>query len=134
MKFTYALNDLATIANEIITHCPYKIILFDAPMGVGKTTLIKEICKQLGVQDTISSPTYSLVNEYKGTDNIIYHFDFYRIQDEEEVYDIGYEEYIDTDAWIFIEWPQKITNLLPIHATQIQIDIQSDGKRVLFMR
>lgn len=101
-------------------------------MGVGKTTLIKEICKQLGVRDNISSPTYSLVNEYKGgEENTIYHFDFYRIQEEEEAYDIGFEEYLDTNAWIFIEWPEKISNLLPENSVKIKIKLLDDGKRVL---
>ncbi|AXT55011.1 tRNA (adenosine(37)-N6)-threonylcarbamoyltransferase complex ATPase subunit type 1 TsaE [Aquimarina sp. AD1] len=133
MKITYTLDELSQTAQHIITHSKHKTLLFDAEMGVGKTTLIKEICKQLGVRDTISSPTYSLVNEYQGEENTIYHFDFYRIQDEEEAYDIGFEEYLDTNAWVFIEWPEKISNLLPENSVKIKIELLNDGKRVLFL-
>ncbi|AXT49860.1 tRNA (adenosine(37)-N6)-threonylcarbamoyltransferase complex ATPase subunit type 1 TsaE [Aquimarina sp. BL5] len=131
MKITYTLDELSQTAQHIIKNAKSKKLLFNAAMGVGKTTLIKEICKQLGVSDTISSPTYSLVNEYKGDQHTIYHFDFYRIQDEEEAYDIGFEEYLDTDAWIFIEWPDRISNLLPEDCTKIKIELLDDGKRVL---
>ncbi|MDH7445735.1 tRNA (adenosine(37)-N6)-threonylcarbamoyltransferase complex ATPase subunit type 1 TsaE [Aquimarina sp. 2201CG14-23] len=134
MKIIYTLEELSQAAQQIITNAAHKIILFDAAMGVGKTTLIKEICTQLGVQDVISSPTYSLVNEYKGKQETIFHFDFYRIQDEEEAYDIGFEEYLDTNAWIFIEWPEKIANLLPENTVKIKIDLLDDGKRVLLLR
>ncbi len=133
MKITYSLNELSQTANELIKNAKHKTVLFDADMGVGKTTLIKEICKQLGVQDAISSPTYSLVNEYQGSDHIIYHFDFYRIEQEEEAYDIGFEEYLDSEAWIFIEWPNKISNLLPENSVKVKIELLSDGKRVLLM-
>ncbi|MFD2562496.1 tRNA (adenosine(37)-N6)-threonylcarbamoyltransferase complex ATPase subunit type 1 TsaE [Aquimarina rubra] len=133
MKIQYTLNELSQTAEELIKNAKHKTFLFDAEMGVGKTTLIKEICKQLGVQDTISSPTYSLVNEYKGRKDTIYHFDFYRIQDEEEAYDIGFEEYLDSGAWIFIEWPDKISNLLPEKSVKIKIDLLDDGKRALLL-
>ncbi|WP_299241324.1 tRNA (adenosine(37)-N6)-threonylcarbamoyltransferase complex ATPase subunit type 1 TsaE [uncultured Aquimarina sp.] len=134
MTITYTLEDLSIVAKQLIynTENTSKLLLFNAAMGVGKTTLIKEICKQLGASDTISSPTYSLVNEYKGEHNTIYHFDFYRIQDEEEAYDIGFEEYLDmVDAWIFIEWSDRISNLLPENCVKIKIDLLDDGKRVL---
>ncbi|WP_299437018.1 tRNA (adenosine(37)-N6)-threonylcarbamoyltransferase complex ATPase subunit type 1 TsaE [uncultured Aquimarina sp.] len=131
MNITYSLEDLAQTAQKLIDNASNKTLLFNAEMGVGKTTLIKEICKQLGVTDIISSPTYSLVNEYKGETDLIYHFDFYRIQHEEEAYDIGFEEYLDTDAWIFIEWPEKIANLLPENSVKIKIELLDDGKRVL---
>ncbi len=133
MKITYNLDDLTKTAQTLINNVSHKTLLFNAEMGVGKTTLIKEICKQLGVSDVISSPTYSLVNEYKGKTDIIYHFDFYRIHDEEEAYDIGFEEYLDTDAWVFIEWPEKISNLLPENSVKIKIDLLDDGKRVLLL-
>ncbi|MHA7059163.1 tRNA (adenosine(37)-N6)-threonylcarbamoyltransferase complex ATPase subunit type 1 TsaE [Aquimarina sp. M1] len=133
MTLTYTLEELSQTARQLIEHIQHKTLLFDAEMGVGKTTLIKEICKQLGVKDTISSPTYSLVNEYKGTNDTIYHFDFYRIHDEEEAYDIGFEEYLDTNAWIFIEWPDKIINLLPEKSVKIKIQLCNDGKRMLLL-
>ncbi|MGY3794405.1 tRNA (adenosine(37)-N6)-threonylcarbamoyltransferase complex ATPase subunit type 1 TsaE [Aquimarina sp. 433] len=133
MKITYTLEELSKTAEEIINNATHKILLFDAEMGVGKTTLIKEICNQLGVVDTISSPTYSLVNEYQGKNDTIYHFDFYRIKQEEEAYDIGFEEYLDSDAWLFIEWPEKIANLLPNDSVKVKIELQDDGKRVLLL-
>ncbi|GAA0720518.1 tRNA (adenosine(37)-N6)-threonylcarbamoyltransferase complex ATPase subunit type 1 TsaE [Aquimarina litoralis] len=133
MKIIYTLEELSKTAEEIIENATHKTLLFDAEMGVGKTTLIKEICKQLGVVDTISSPTYSLVNEYQGKEDTIYHFDFYRIKQEEEAYDIGFEEYLDSNAWLFIEWPEKIANLLPNDSVKVKIELQDDGKRVLLL-
>jgi len=131
MRLEYTLEELPFVAEKLIEHVSRKILLFDASMGVGKTTLIKEICKQLGVTDVISSPTYSLVNEYHGNQGIIYHFDFYRIKDEEEAYQIGFEEYLDSDAWVFIEWPEKVSNLLPDEAITVKIALSDNQKRIL---
>ncbi len=131
MTIEYNLEELSSTALRVINHANTKILLFYAEMGVGKTTLIKEICIQLGVVDQISSPTFSLVNEYDCNDGLIYHFDFYRIMDEEEVYSIGFEEYLDSDAWIFIEWPEKIPNMLPENSTVIKIKHSSNGSRML---
>lgn len=133
MTLSYTLEELSEVARKIINAARYKIFLFDAEMGVGKTTLIKQICKQLGVEDTISSPTYSIVNEYHGAETLIYHFDFYRIKSQEEAYDIGFEEYVDSGAWLFIEWPDKIKDLLPIDTTIIKISLKEDDKRLLVM-
>ncbi|WP_108867318.1 tRNA (adenosine(37)-N6)-threonylcarbamoyltransferase complex ATPase subunit type 1 TsaE [Aquimarina aquimarini] len=131
MTIEYTLQDLPEVAEKVVLNTTNKIILFNAEMGMGKTTLIKEICKHLGVKDVISSPTYSLVNEYMGNDGVIYHFDFYRIQDEEEAHHIGFEEYIDSGAWVFIEWPEKISKLLPENSTTVEISLLEDNKRVL---
>ncbi|WP_109437557.1 tRNA (adenosine(37)-N6)-threonylcarbamoyltransferase complex ATPase subunit type 1 TsaE [Aquimarina sp. AU119] len=131
MTLVYTLEDLPNVAKKLISNIKHKIVLFDASMGTGKTTLIKEICKQLGVQDVISSPTYSLVNEYKSNKGLIYHFDFYRIENEEEAYHIGFEEYLDSDAWVFIEWPDKIANLLPENVSKVKIDLLENQKRSL---
>ena len=101
-------------------------------MGTGKTTLIKEIVKQLGVTDMASSPTFSLVNEYlsqKG--ETIYHFDFYRIEKEEEAYDIGIEEYFYENNWCLIEWPEKVENLLPLESVEIRLTMNSDNTRTI---
>ncbi len=100
-------------------------------MGVGKTTLIKELVKQLGVTDATSSPTFSLVNEYQGNNSTIFHFDFYRIEHEEEVYDIGIEDYFYQSAWCFVEWPEKIPNIIPQDAIAIKIHKNSDNTRTL---
>jgi tRNA threonylcarbamoyladenosine biosynthesis protein TsaE len=99
-------------------------------MGSGKTTLIKEIAKQLGVKDVTSSPTFSLVNEYKaGNDQQVFHFDFYRIKDEEEAFDMGIEEYLDSGAWCFLEWPNKVQNLLPLESVVVTLTINEDNTR-----
>jgi tRNA threonylcarbamoyladenosine biosynthesis protein TsaE len=99
-------------------------------MGMGKTTLIKELAKQLGVTDLTSSPTFSLVNEYLSENGErIYHFDFYRIESEEEAYDIGLEEYFDDTSWCFIEWPSSIENLVPLKSVKIFIERNNDNTR-----
>ncbi len=132
MTIEYTLGDLPKVAKQVLSHSnKSKIVLFDAPMGAGKTTLIKELCKSLGVHDAISSPTYSLVNEYEGDDGLIYHFDFYRINDIEEAYHIGFEEYLDADAWVFIEWPNQVADLLPEEVITVKIKVSDDGKREL---
>ncbi len=101
-------------------------------MGSGKTTLIKEIVKQLGVDEVASSPTFSLVNEYHSDKGeIIYHFDFYRIENEEEAFDIGVEEYFYSDHWCFIEWPEKVENLLPLESVAIHLTINQDTTRTI---
>jgi tRNA threonylcarbamoyladenosine biosynthesis protein TsaE len=104
---------------------------FDGEMGAGKTTLIKAVCKQLGVVDEVSSPTFSLVNEYKTTiGKTIYHFDFYRIKNIEEVYDIGYEDYFFSGNICLIEWPEKVSELLENEDIfSIKIEKLSDDER-----
>lgn len=130
MNKNYSLEDVSIIASEIIASSKNKTLLFYGEMGVGKTTLIKEICKQLDVLDNISSPTFSLVNEYETSKKEkVYHFDFYRIEDEEEVLDIGIEEYFYNNGWCLIEWPQNIKNLLPLDAVEIHLSILDKGKR-----
>jgi tRNA threonylcarbamoyladenosine biosynthesis protein TsaE len=122
MDKNYSLQDLSLIASEIISSAKNKILLFYGEMGVGKTTLIKEICKELKVQDSISSPTFSLVNEYRtSTNEKIFHFDFYRITDQEEALDMGIEEYFYNNDWCLIEWPENIENLLPLDAVEIHL-------------
>jgi tRNA threonylcarbamoyladenosine biosynthesis protein TsaE len=107
------LLDIKKVAQTIIGDLnTNKIILLNGEMGVGKTTLVKEITKLFGVTENVSSPTFSIINEYYG-DEIIYHFDFYRIEDEEEAYDFGVEEYFDSGKLCLVEWPEKISTLLP---------------------
>ena len=124
------LIEAQAVAKEIIKNSTSKIILFHGDMGVGKTTLIKEICKTLGTEDLISSPTFSIVNEYiTSNDETIFHFDFYRIDNEEEAYNIGVEDYFDSDAWCLIEWPSVIQNLLPLDYVNIHLSELDDGQR-----
>jgi len=130
MNKNYSLEDLTSIATQIIASAKNKTLLFYGQMGVGKTTLIKEICKQLGVLDNISSPTFSLVNEYQTTNNTaIFHFDFYRIKEEEEALDMGIEDYLYNNNWCLIEWPENIENLLPLDAVQIHLSILDNEQR-----
>ena len=132
MDKNFSLEDLASIAAEIISSVKNKTLLFYGEMGVGKTTFIKEICQQLGILDNISSPsfTFSLVNEYQTSKKEkVFHFDFYRIEEEEEALDIGIEEYFDSDAWCLVEWPENIENLLPLDAAQIHLSILDDEQR-----
>jgi tRNA threonylcarbamoyladenosine biosynthesis protein TsaE len=135
MKISYTLLDLPTIATKIITSVGSKTLLFYGEMGVGKTTLIKEICKQLGVLDNISSPTFSLVNEYHTAKNEkVYHFDFYRITDETEALDIGIDDYFYDNHWCLIEWPQNIKILLPLEAIEIHLSLAADDKRNIHIK
>ena len=130
MKKIYTLFEVDQIAREIIELITGKVVLFYGQMGVGKTTLIKEICKSLHTEDIISSPTFSLVNEYRTqNDEPIYHFDFYRIESEEEALDIGVEDYFYSGDWCLIEWPNNIENLLPLDAVEIHLSHAAEGKR-----
>ncbi|MAD98558.1 MAG: tRNA (adenosine(37)-N6)-threonylcarbamoyltransferase complex ATPase subunit type 1 TsaE [Flavobacteriaceae bacterium] len=130
MKKKYSLEEIDAIAQKVIQESRYKIVLFYGAMGAGKTTLIKSICKHLQSEDVISSPTFSLVNEYRTTsDELIYHFDFYRIDDEEEALDIGIEDYFGSDTWCLVEWPENIENLLPLESVKINLAYADDGKR-----
>lgn len=132
MKRSYQLSDLSEIARWVLESSASRVLLFNGPMGSGKTTLIKEITHQLGVEHVTSSPTFSLVNEYHAeNDDIIYHFDFYRIEDEEEAYDMGIEEYFDSDAWCFVEWPEKVQNVLPLDSVVIKLTINQDNTRTI---
>ncbi|MDX8554096.1 tRNA (adenosine(37)-N6)-threonylcarbamoyltransferase complex ATPase subunit type 1 TsaE [Tenacibaculum sp. 1B UA] len=130
MNRNYSLNELTAIAKEIIATTQHKILLFYGEMGVGKTTLIKEICNVLGVEDIAHSPTFSLVNEYKTISNkTVYHFDFYRIENEEEAYDMGIEDYLYSNNWCLVEWPENVKNLLPLDTVSISISLLENGLR-----
>lgn len=131
IKIRYDLSELPQAASELIQKTRHKTILFYAEMGVGKTTLIKELVKQLGSEDVVSSPTFSLVNEYQSPNGSIFHFDLYRIEEETEVMDIGFEEYVYNGDWVFIEWPEKIPNLLPEEVEKIKIIRLDDGRNEL---
>jgi len=132
MNIVFSLDQIKETAEQILASNPKKIILFNGEMGVGKTTLIKQLCKSLGVQDATSSPTFSLVNEYYTSDNqIVYHFDFYRLNKETEALDMGVDDYLYSGNWCFIEWSEKIANLLPEETSIVTIELLPDGKRSL---
>src|SRR3546814_906143 len=113
---------LAAVGNQ-------RVLLFYGSMGAGKTTLISALCRQLEVVDATSSPTFSIVNEYDSAAGPLYHFDFYRIKSEQEAFDLGYEDYFYSGSYCFVEWPEKITNLLPDDAVHIHITAAADGHR-----
>ena len=131
MTLTYELSEIDSIAMQILSEVKSKTLLFYGDMGAGKTTLIKALVKALGAPDLASSPTFSLVNEYQTDQGKIYHFDFYRIEDEMEALDMGIEDYLNLDTWKFIEWPQKIDKLLDEDVQKLEITIKSEGTRVL---
>jgi tRNA threonylcarbamoyladenosine biosynthesis protein TsaE len=132
MNVIFSIDQLEEVAKQIIANNPKKVILFHGEMGVGKTTLIKQLCKTLGVTGATSSPTFSLVNEYEADDNqLVYHFDFYRLNDEVEALDMGVDDYLYSGNWCFIEWAEKIPNLIPEVHSVITISLLPDGKRSL---
>ena len=123
------VNELDFISKEIIENFKSKVFLFYGEMGVGKTAFIKSICKHLNVIDVVSSPTFSIVNQYvNDQDEFMYHFDFYRTNNKNEIFDIGYEEYLFSDSFCFIEWPERLENLLPNQYLEIKMKLR-DGNR-----
>ncbi|WP_124980410.1 tRNA (adenosine(37)-N6)-threonylcarbamoyltransferase complex ATPase subunit type 1 TsaE [Nonlabens xiamenensis] len=108
MQLKYSILEIDLAATWLLEHSNHKVMLFDAPMGSGKTTLISSICKRLGVEDEISSPTFSIVNEYRANNNAIFHYDLYRIEDSNQLFDIGINDYLDNDAFHLVEWPELI--------------------------
>ena len=108
-----------------------RVIAFYGKMGSGKTTFIKALCEELGVNDVITSPTFAIVNEYTANEESIYHFDFYRIKKLEEVYDMGFEEYFYSGNYCFIEWPELVEPLLPEDTLRVSISEQPDGSRTV---
>jgi tRNA threonylcarbamoyladenosine biosynthesis protein TsaE len=125
------LSDLPLVASQLLDFVgTQKFIVFNGEMGAGKTTFIKILCKALGVNDVVSSPTYSIVNEYVGKNSPVYHFDFYRIKNIQEAYDLGYEEYFYSNGICLIEWPERIEELLPDHYIQVDISIVSEQGRI----
>jgi len=126
-------HELPQIAVELIdAFGENRVILFYGEMGAGKTTLIKQLCKVLGVEEETTSPTFSIVNEYLSKHNkTIYHFDFYRIEDEAEVFDLGYEDYFYSSNYCFIEWPEKIPNLLLEDIISVKIELGENNERII---
>lgn len=132
-QITYQLDNISEAARFFISHMgDDTVFAFRGTMGAGKTTLTKAICEELGVEDPVNSPTFAIINEYRtATAELIYHFDFYRINKIDEAYDFGYEDYFYSGAICLIEWPEKIEKLLPSDTVNIYITEQSDGSRLL---
>lgn len=133
MEITFTLDNLHDVANKVLSESTIKTFLLYGEMGVGKTTLIKEFAKILGAKDVLNSPTFSIVNEHQIENDVLYHFDFYRINNKEEALDIGIEDYFYSGHWIFIEWPERIEGLIPLENTRITIIKNQNGSRTLNM-
>ena len=135
MKLTIrSLDTIRETAHEFVANMGQASVLaFYGKMGAGKTTFVKAICEELGVEDVITSPTFAIVNEYQSTKTggPIYHFDFYRIKKLDEVYDMGYEDYFYSGAPCFLEWPELIEEILPNDAVKVTITEQEDGTRIV---
>ncbi len=127
------LEELPEAARQLLSFCANKkVIAFYGAMGAGKTTFIKALCKILGVTDNVNSPTFSLVNEYHtNKDDTIFHFDFYRINTLNEAYDMGYEDYFYSNNYCFIEWPEKIEELLPNNIVKVSLSTEENECRVI---
>lgn len=132
MELTFSLQQIEEIAKKVVHLSSSKIFLLNGEMGAGKTTLIKAIAKVLGVSGMASSPTFSIVNEYQNREGeILYHFDLYRLDNEEEAFDIGIEEYFYSGHYCFIEWPEKTPNLIPEHHTVLNLEVLDETTRKL---
>lgn len=134
MTINFTLDSIREAAKTFIQNMGSgRVYAFYGKMGAGKTTFIKALCEELGVEDAITSPTFAIVNEYRSetTGQLIYHFDFYRIKKIEEVYDMGYEDYFYSGALCFLEWPELMEELLPADAVKVTISQQEDGSRRL---
>ena len=131
MTREFTLNQIDSVAIDILENVKSKTILFYGDMGVGKTTLISALVKALGGKVEASSPTFSIVNEYEVTNDKIYHFDFYRLENYHEALDIGIEDYFDSNHWLFVEWPERINEILPFNVDISYISLNENGSRTL---
>ncbi|MDE5422315.1 tRNA (adenosine(37)-N6)-threonylcarbamoyltransferase complex ATPase subunit type 1 TsaE [Ancylomarina sp. DW003] len=128
-----SLEEINSVAKQFIELVgEHRVFAMYGAMGVGKTTFVKAVCEELGVEDTINSPTFAIVNEYHtAKDKLVYHFDFYRIEDVQEAYDFGYEDYFYSQAMCFIEWPERIETILPNDVVNLNFTEEEDGTRSL---
>ena len=131
MEYIFDLSEIDHIAEQVLKQNVAKVILFHGEMGAGKTTFIKALAKALGVEKATSSPTFSLVNEYQAKNGLVYHFDVYRLKNESEAFDFGIEDYLYSGNWCFIEWAEKIPNLIPDNHSIITLEVLENGNRKL---
>ena len=133
MREEFRIEEIDSVSKRLLAKLSPSIVCLYGPMGAGKTTLIKSIIKELGAVDLGNSPTFGLVNEYHNAQGALlaYHFDFYRIEQEEEALDMGIEDYFNTNAYVFIEWPEKIANLLPDNHIKLNLSILDQNTRLI---
>jgi tRNA threonylcarbamoyladenosine biosynthesis protein TsaE len=125
------LEELPKVAQALLSYAnDQRFFIFEGEMAAGKTTFIKTFCEALGVTDVVSSPTFSIVNEYESSHGAVYHFDFYRLKNLQEAYDIGYEEYFYSGSYCLVEWPSKVEELLPEAYIKVQITVTDKGQRL----
>jgi len=136
MELQFTLDEIHKIAKQTLTTTSFKTLCFYAEMGAGKTTLIKALVEELGGGSVANSPTFGIVNEYRKIDGSLlgYHFDFYRMEDETEALDLGLEDYLNQNVWVFIEWPEKISSFLPDDTTNIYLEVVNDQTRKLSLK
>lgn len=128
-----SLSQLPEAAQALLSFAgSQKIFLFYGDMGAGKTTFIKALCRELGVSEQVTSPTFSIVNEYAGTHANVYHFDFYRLKNQDEALDMGYEEYFYSANYCLVEWPEKIPDLLPANYVRVSIQVSGETRQFTF--
>jgi tRNA threonylcarbamoyladenosine biosynthesis protein TsaE len=129
------LDEIEKAASEFLPYLKYsRVVAFYGEMGAGKTTFIKAVCNCMGVRDTVNSPTFAIVNEYYTSKNeLVYHLDLYRLRNKEELLDIGYEDYLQSGSYLFIEWPEKAEDLLPVDCLVVHINRENDESRRLLI-
>jgi len=136
MEFTFELTDIKTIANSFLKRTEkYKVFAFSGDLGAGKTTFINALCKELGVTETVTSPTFSIIQEYSGTDGkIIFHIDLYRIKNRDEAMQAGIEDCIYSNEFCFVEWPEKAPSIFPLETVYSNFEILSASGRKLIVQ
>lgn len=131
MELRYNIEAIETVAKQVLDNLKTKTLLLKGDMGVGKTTLVKALVRSLGSTDRVSSPTFSIVNEYVITKGLFYHFDMYRLDNEEEALQFGFEDYLSSNHFVVIEWPEKIPNLLSDDVDILELLLNKDHSRTL---
>lgn len=134
LKTVYKLDDIDRVAKDLISAIKTKVLLFYGGMGSGKTTLINALAKALGSSDSVSSPTFSIVNEYRLPNDILFHFDLYRINTAEAAYDFGIEEYLYSKNWLAIEWPEPIEHMVPNPFDRVYLEPNTNNSRILITK
>ncbi|SHH58272.1 tRNA (adenosine(37)-N6)-threonylcarbamoyltransferase complex ATPase subunit type 1 TsaE [Winogradskyella jejuensis] len=130
-SYTYHLDQIESVALDLLPKLNSKMVVFNGEMGAGKTTLIKALVKAMGSEDAVNSPTFSIVNEYLIPNDKVYHFDFYRIESIEEAYNFGIEDYFSSNHWLFIEWAERVEELILDDICLIDISILNPTERTL---